>query len=230
MELDTVLKHRQAWYRLVGTESGDQSLEEQDEATEEVAYLALTRGCRAAQRHMIRNGYGGWRKRSSALTFTGTDSADGGRKVALPSDCLRIYGNRRRSALVEANGDRWGREIDEEEDHLRGNYYYVRGEELWLGRTATPPSTMFLDFHYIHPEWNSSLADGDIDFPMEARPLIVATAATVAKDDNWLPGGIELEAKIDRALLRAQEEARDISRRSKQPRTFRKPVRIGNRW
>jgi hypothetical protein len=230
MDLTTVEEHLQAWYRLVASVSGDQSLEEQDEATDEVGYINLTRGCRLAQRSMIRMGFGGWRKRSSALVFTGSDAADGGRFVALPSDFLRAYGNQRRSALVEANGDRWGQQINEEDDHLKGDLYYIRGEELWVARTAKLPTTFFLDYHFKHPVWEANLDDGDIDFPLEARALIPAQAAYTAMHDNWLPGGRELESKIERAVKLAEKEARYIVRSTKQPRQFRKVQRFGNRW
>lgn len=230
-EFTTVEHHVDAWYRLVGSVANDQSLIEQGEDPDDVVYLNLTRGCRRAQRYMLRLGFGGWRKRTSALTFTGSDNLDGGVMVtALPSDFLRAYGDERRSALTRPNGDRWGFQVNERDDHLKGDTYYFRGHELWLGRTASPPTTLFLDYHYQHPIWDSQLQDGDIDFPLEARPLIPAEAAFVAMSDNWLPGGRELEQKIDRAVKVAQEEARHIARPTKQPRQFMKVRRFGNRW
>ncbi len=231
MEYDTVVKVVAGFYRIVGTLSDGQELVEQGEAIDDIAYLNITRGCRKAQRWMIQNGFGGWRKRTpSALVFTGTDAADGGRKSVVPADFLRAYGNYRRSALVEANGDRWGEEITEQEDHKKGDIYYFRGHELWLGRVASPPTGLLLDYHYLHPVWDNDLLDADIDFPLEARPLIVAMAAETAMDDNWLPGGRELEMKIGRAVSRAQSEARQIARPTKQARQFMKVRRFGNRW
>jgi len=225
-DLSTVAKVVNAFYRLTGEESGDQEMEYRGEETDEVAYTYLTRGCRTAQRWMISMGYGGWRKRSDALSWSGTDGTTGGTYSDVPDDFLRAYGNKRRSALVKAGGDRWGREIDPEDDHLKGDLYYVRGEELWLGRTATPPSPLYLDYHYRHPVWAS---DTTIDFPLEAMTLIPAKGAVAAMDDNWLPGGPEMEQKILRAEIRAENEARDIARATKNPRTFRKPARNGNR-
>lgn len=230
MELDTVNKLRYSVYRLVGTDAGDTALTEHGESTGDVVDLFLTEGSRNAQRWMLKMGYGGWRKRStSALTWTGTDAADGGQKATVPTDFLRAYGNQRQSALREADGKRWGLEINPEEDHLRGDLYYFRGEELWLGLGASPPTTLYLDYHYTHPKFDS-LADNAIDFPMEARRLIVCEAANVAKEDNWLPGDEDMERKIERALMRAREAARDIARATKQPRQFRKPRIIGSRW
>jgi len=227
VELDSVTKIREAFYRLLGTTEDDPFLVEQTEAVNDVAYGFLTRGTRDAQRTMLRLGYRGWRKRSSALTWTGTDAADGGRYSALPTDFLRAYGNRRVSALREASGDRWGSEIDADDDNFKGDYYYIRGEELWLARTASPPSPLYLDFHYKHPLWSASVT---IDFPMDARWLIVAEAAATALAENWLPLDSDGEQKIERALMRAREEARSISRQTKSPRQFARSVRLGNRW
>ena len=228
MELDTVALILEAWYRLVGSKTGDQDLEEQNEDADEIGYLNLTRGCRRAQRWMIRMGFGGWRKRTSALSFTGSDSADGGRHVTtMPSDFLRAYGNMRRSALVEADGDRWGTEITDDDRHLRGDHYYMKGGVLWLARTANIPTTLYLDYHYTHPKWESGVT---IDFPMEARYLIVTEAAQSASQDNWYPGGEEERANIAAALRDARTEARYIARPTKQPRQFKKPFRFANRW
>jgi len=228
VELSTVEKCKDAWYRLVGVASDDPGLTEQGDLTDDVAYQYLTLGCRNAQRWMLKMGYGGWRKRSSALVFTGSDATDGGRKITLPSDFLRAYGNRRESALRKADGTRWASEVSPEDDHIRGDYYYVRGTELWITREAQPPSPLYLDYHYTHPLWSASLSP--IDFPIDARWLIVAEGADAAKDESWLPGGVEWEQKIARRLARAREEARDIARATKSPRKARAPQRFGNRW
>jgi len=76
MELDTVAKIRHAVYRLLGTTTDDTALIEQGEAADEVVDLGLTRGIRTAQRWMLDAGHVGWRKRSSAITWSGTDAAD----------------------------------------------------------------------------------------------------------------------------------------------------------
>jgi hypothetical protein len=230
MELDTVDRIRQAFYRLVGTEEDDDLLTARDEAENEVAYIFITRGCRDAQRYMLDNRYEGWHKRSAALSWSGTDAADGGRYSALPTDFLKAAGDDRESCLVQVNGNRWGREIQASESASKGDLYYFRGDELWLARTAVPRSPLYLEYYYTHPEWSDSLGDGNIDFPIDARSLIVAKAANVAKDDNWLLGSDELENKIYRALIAAEKEARSVARRSSKPRTFRKPYRAGNRW
>ncbi len=227
MELTTPAIVLAAFYRLVGTDEDDPALIEHGEAENDVAFQYLTRGARTAQRWMLKQGYDGWRVRSTALTFSGSDDVDGGRYASLPTNFLRAYGNRKRSALVEAGGNRWGREIDPEQDDWRGDGYYIRGEQLWLTRMASPPTTLYLDFHFKHPTWTASVT---IDFPMDARALIIAEAANVAKEENWLTGGRELEAKIERALVRAQKEAHDIARPTKSPRRMKEVVRHGNRW
>lgn len=226
MELDTVARMREAFYRLCGTDANDQALVDQTESTNDVAYLYLTRGCRSAQRWMIDMGFSGWRKRSTALSWTGTDATTGGRYSELPSDFLRAYGDDQRSALRQANGDEWGYEQMDGE-FQKGNFYYFRDNQLWLGRNASPPTTLYLEYHYTHPKWDGTTT---IDFPMDARWLIVAEAANVAKEENWLPGGPELEVKIERALQRAREETRKIARVSKRPRQLRKAARVANHW
>jgi hypothetical protein len=227
MELDSHEKIRQALYRLVGTDSSDPYLSEQGESANEVVDILLTRGCRNAQRWMLDMGYGGWRKRSDALSWSGSDSTTGGRYDDVPSDFLRAYGSQRRSALVRANGDRWGSEINPKDDDSKGDFYYIRGDEIWITRNAQPPATLYLDYHYLHPKWEGAFT---IDFPMDARYLIVAEAANVGKEENWLPGGREMEQKIERALFRAREEARHIARSTKNPRQFQKLTRFGNHW
>ena len=232
MELTSVAMLKEAWYRLCGTTAEDPALSENGEAADEVAYVSLTRGVRAAQRYMLKQGYRGWRTRSSALSWSGTDAANGGRYTALPSDFLRGFGNFRVSPIREANGDPWGAMLTEadEEVYARGNYFYFRGDELWVARNASPPTTAYLEYHYQHPAINAELADGSIDFPMEARPLIVAEAANVAKEEDWLPYGPEVEQKIERALVRARAEAQDIARPSKAPRRFHYHGPYGSRW
>ena len=69
MELDSVARVVAAFYRLVGSESGDEALIAQGESADDVAYLFITRGCRNAQRWLLKMGFNGWRKRSAALTW-----------------------------------------------------------------------------------------------------------------------------------------------------------------
>ena len=228
-DLDSVAKIRQQFYRLTGSISSDSELVRQGEAVDDVAYQALTEGTRAAQLWMLDNGYHGWRARSSAITWLGTEAANGGRYVALPATYLRLYGDMHpgKSALVEADGTPWGQQIDAGDDRAQGDFYYVRGEELWITRLATPPTTLYIDFHYRHPAWTSGVT---IDFPTLARGLLAPKAASIAMEENWLPGDRNMEVKIERAMLKAEARARMVARQTKQPRRMKEPYRAGNAW
>lgn len=235
MELDTVAKHLRAFYRLTWTTAADDALLQVGDAQDDIAYTFLTIGSRNAQRWLLNCGWVGWRKRSPALTFSGDDATDGGRRTSVPSDFLRAYTVRddhgRYSALVEPDGQRWAAEIAAPEASYReGDYYYFRhgtaGEELWLARKAVPPTTLYLDYHYLHPAWSGAVT---IDFPLEQRYLIVAEAADAAKEEGWLPGGPELEAKIGRRVAQARQAAASFARRSRRPRELLGPPRFGNR-
>lgn len=233
MQLDSVAKLKQAFYRLVGNVSSDPSLTRQGESTDDLAYLYLTRGFRSAQRWLIDNGMASyWRKRSSALSWSGTEADNGGRYSALPDDFLRLWGDRTRvkSAIVEADGDDWGYLIDEEESNRRGDFYYLKGTNLWITRDAVPPTTCYLEYHYKHPEITAALASGSIDFEMDARFLAVVEAAFAGAADAWFPLGPDGEKKLERALVKAREEARQIARRTRSARRFAAPYRVANHW
>lgn len=225
MDLDTVDRFRHAFYRLVGSEGDDQELIRRGEELNEVADLFLTRGCRNAQRYMLSVGYTGWRTRSGAIEWL--PASFGQVRAPLPGDFMRAYGDERRSALVDTDGRRWGAQARADIDHIEGNFYFIDGEAIRLTKRASPPTTLFLDYHYRHAPFSDTVS---FTFPLEARPLIVAEAADLAKEDNWLPGGPEMERKIERALQRARTEARDVARSTKQPRSMRRSRRYGNRW
>ena len=234
MEITTPAQALAALYRLTGTVSGDDGMEENGEDTDEVGYIYLTRGFRAAQRWLIARGLGDrWRKRSSALSWSGADSTDGGRYAALPDDFLRLTGVRasnglRSGALREANGDAWGQEIAAEDDRYKGNFYYLKSDQLWLARDASPPTTLYLDYFYKHPA--ISAATVSFDVPVDAVHLCVAEGANAAKEESWMEGGAEAEAKIERALARAQGEAVEIARQSRNRGKLRHRPVYGSRW
>ena len=346
-DLATVAQIVARFYRLVGTVSEDQALVLHDEAVDAVAYEALTQGSRLAQLFMLDQGYQGWRKRTPALVWRGTDAADGGRYMPLPGadviknggldsdddwtqgsnglinggywtvvdpsqaaagleqalsiengaeysvafsirgrtagtvtaylggmngtarstdgryvetiraagttpiefepsllfdgriddvevrqvshQFLRAFGSTKshQSAIVEADGNRWGSQIEADQSYMTGDLYYVRDDELWLAREASPPTTAYLEYHYAHAPWSASSV---IDFPMMARELIPAYAAWVAADENWVPGGEEMLLKIERSMRKAETMARKLSRQTKEPRRFKKPTRLVNHW
>lgn len=229
--LNSVEQFLQAFYRLTGVEPEDPSLSHTGEAEHEVAFELLTRGAWAAQRHMLRMGYTGWRKRSDPIVWE-DGGADGGKVWDLPADFLRAFGRQEggRSALVTSDGRRWGQQTGPEDSHQRGNYYHIDGNQLRIASLSAPVGKLRLDYHYRHPEWNDDLEDDDIDFPVEARPLIVAEAAAIGADESWFPGDEDSYMKIQRARMRSQEEARHVSRPTKEPRSFRRPTRFGNHW
>lgn len=234
MEITTIAQVRAAFYRVVGSTSDDDGLVENGETAGDVALLCLTRGFRAAQRWMIAKGMAGrWRKRSDALTWTGTDATLGGRYSALPSDFLRLAGQdrpgkRKRGAIVEANGDPWGWEATADEDHLEGDYYYLKNDQLWIARRASPPATVYFDYHYEHPALTATTTE--FDLPSDAIWLGIYEAADVARAESWFPLTGEQDLKIMQALDRARRDAKDIARQSRQPAQFKRPTRYGTRW
>lgn len=230
MELDTVAKIRSAFWRLVASESEDPSLTRREEVEDEVLYLYLTRGIRDAQRWMIKKGYHGWQKRSSALSFTGTDETTGGRYASVPTDFLRAYVTKDMSGIEEANGKPWGSYIETYDNYLEGDYFYFRGHELWLARKATPPATVYLRYHYLHPSLSSSFVDANLVFPLEARALIPATAAFLAMDEHWLPGSDDMTERITDALFKSRRTAEDVARVTKQPPNVRRKARQFTRY
>ena len=230
MDLDTVGRIRAAFYRLVGAEDTDASLRLHDEEENEVAYQCLTRGVREAQRYMLKQGYDGWRRRHGPLVFLGTDSADGGRYVAFPADLLRVAGDEHRSALMQQDGQTWGHQVGPKESHHRGSAYYILGDRLWLLKGASPPSTLYLGYTAQHPAIDDDLLDANIDFPLEARGLIVAEAAMAAVEEAWFPGDERAENRIRLAWVRARMNANDVARSTQQARKLRQPRKAGNRY
>jgi hypothetical protein len=236
-ELADFNEHSRALYRLWGLTSSDDALTEQGEASGDLIALYLTRGYRTTQRWAVDQGHAQsrWRKRSSAITsWPGTDAADGGRYVnlatgsgAIATDFLRLDGDQKtRSALVQANGDAWGSEIEADQDFAKGNYYYLKDDQLWLARGASPPSTLYLRYYYQHPAITS--ATTSFDMPVDARWLCVCEAAIAGTLDGWGVDGAVLRIETARKL--AREEARRVLRRTREPRKFRMPQMYGTRW
>lgn len=238
-ELITAEEHADAVLRLLGVLSSDDALVEQGEATGDLVYYALTRGYRSAQAWLISQGMNQrWRKRSSAITtWNGSDAADGGRYVnlisgagAVATDFLRLDSDEksRRGGLVQANGDAWGCEIGVDDDQAKGSYFYVKNDQLWLARSASPPSPVYAKYFYAHPAITSAFTA--FDMPVDLRWLCVAEAADAAVKDEWIPGGTEAESRVARALGRARDEAKRIVRRTRQPRQFKGVAPMGNHW
>lgn len=234
--LSTVADCLQMFYRMVSTTTSDDALVENGEVADETAYLALTHGFEAAQRFMIARGMTErWRTRSQPIvTWTGTDAVDGGRYVVLSSviaagkPFLRFAGlpeNSNQGSFVEASGARWGYEVGPDLEYIEGDVYFLRGEQLWIGRGATPPATLYLEYQYRHPE---IVAAGTLDFPEDARGLAVAYAARFASMEGWFPRSDP--DKLERNVQLWEDAARGVARRTRGPRRMTAPRVIGHRF
>lgn len=198
-----------AFYRLTATSATNPALIEHDSSSLETLYQYLQYGAWDAQEYMIDAGLGAtWVTTSSTLTFSGADST-GGKYVALPSDFLRLAGDDEASALRQPGGTRWGLLIPfEERRRAYGNKYWLQGDganlwRIWLARGASPPSDLVCDYHHRL----ATLADSTaVDFPTQHRALIVAFAADRAQTDSWLPGDMEMQAKIASNLVKLKKE------------------------
>jgi hypothetical protein len=222
--LDTAARFVAAFYRVVGTTTSDTALTENGETANDVAYLCLTHGCWAAQNWLIDKGMSGrWRGRSTAIAWSGTDATTGGKYWALPTNFLRLSKDQRTPCLVEANGDAWGTLVTEQDDQLRGNGYYLKDDKLWLLRTASPPTTLYMDYIERHAEFAAALAA--FDFPVDARPLVVALAAEYGAMDGWFPRADS--AAIEKSVRYWKAQARSVARQSRDPRTFRVAPNFG---
>ena len=217
------------FFRLVDTDSSDDDLTEHDASSLEGVYGLLSEAMLEAQDDMLRFGVGEfWLQRSSTtLSFSGSESTDGGRYASLPDDFRRAYGDEDDSALVEADGDRWGQEILPELRHVWGDNYYFRGDgKLWITRKArVPASGLYLEYYRAPTE----LADGtDADFPAEHRSLIPAHAAVLAIPQAWFPGDQFDEQRLRQNLEARRQRAFSMGRRSRKRRQIRPKAMRGN--
>lgn len=216
-----------AFFRLTGTSSDNPALTEHDADTLETVYQFLQYGAWDAQAWLIDCGLADrWVSVSSALSWSGADSTDGGRYCSLPSDFLRAIGDDYRSCLREANGNRWGSQCDFRDRWGAGpNRYWFQDEQVWITYGSSPPSPLYLDYH----EKLATLADATtVDFPSEHRPLIVAYGADRAMSDAWLPGDLEMQAKITSNLAKLKKEAWRRIRRTSGPRKLKMAQQINS--
>lgn len=220
---------RLAFYRLTGTSSSDSALSEHETSANDTIHSLLYQGMREAQSWYIASADPTrWRKRSSAITWSGTEAADGGRYTALASDFLRLYGDADGSSLVEADGTRWGRMIQVQDRNRRGSFYWIDNDRMWITRGASPPTTLYYEYYYEAPE----LADDSTapDFPERDRGLIVAFAADLFADTPQFPGDMELDLKIRRHLKALKERIYVRGRRSREPRKVRHTRAFGSHY
>ena len=210
-----------AFFRLVDSDATDGQLVEHDASTLEGVYALLREACDAAQEDVIGAGFGEfWLKRSTALSFAGTDAADGGRYADLPSDFWRAAGDGDDSALVTAKGRGWGREIlPELRNRASGSFYYFRDGKLWITKGANLPSEdLFLEYY----RRVATLADTvDADFPAPFRGLIPAHAAVEAVAEGWYEGDQIEEGRLEKLLERRKDRMFSRVRPSEKTRQIR---------
>jgi hypothetical protein len=219
-----------AFYRLTGTSANNPGLVEHDSTTLETLYQFLQYGAWDAQAWLIDGGLADrWVTSYTLTSWTGSDSSDGGRYQSLPSDFLRLAGDDYRSAIRNAaTGLTWGTQVNfADRWNHSGNIYWLQDENLWIGRRANTTGAVTLDYHHKL----ATLADGTtVDFPEEHRSLIVAYAADRAMTDSWLPGDMEMQAKITANLKKLQREAYRRIRRSSAPRKMRTTRSGATHW
>lgn len=149
--------------------------------------------------------------------------------VPLPDNFLRLSGDAYHSAIIQPNGLPWGQEIqDPRERHWmnRSRGYYLANNRLYLAhKSQKPPRCSVVEYHFRH----AVLADDTtlIDFPLQDRWLIVAFAAWHAVKDDWVPGGGEMQGKIEQDLDHWKREIAKRQRRTRKPRRIRSYKPIG---
>lgn len=226
------------FYRITGTSASDRAATAHDSGTLEGIYNLLQHGVWDAQLYLIQIGEAArWlTTTSSAFTWSGTDAANGGRYTDLPSDFLRAAGTKRRSCLREPDGTSWGNLIDFE-DRFRyfGDTYWFQEGQLWIGRDASPPTDLVMDYHERHAtlvdtDAGPPAVDGTVDFPIEHRPLIPAFAAERAVYQAWFPLDEAGKASVLANLKTLKHKARIQARRTQQPRELRPPRTVGRWW
>ena len=233
--LDNRAEYRRALLRLLAMGTSDGSVAEHEASAGDTLNHIIQHGVWEAQNWYLNNvDPERWRKRSSAITWSGADATDGGRYVALASDFLRLYGTRERSALVEADGARWGYLIDPIDRYeVRGSYYWIDAtsvgvERLWIARSASPPATLYYEYTYRHPTFTDDVTAAE--FPLQDAPLIVAFAGQYAMHHPFFPGGEELKGSIRENLKFWQTQCYVRGRRSREPRKVKSNRTIGTRW
>lgn len=226
---------RLALLRLLAMSTSDGTLAEHETTAGDTLNHLIQHGTWEAQSYYLNHvDPERWRKRSSAITWSGTEAADGGRYVALAGDFLRLYGTKERSALVEADGTRWGYLIDalDRYEYL-GDYYYIDAtavgvERLWIAKSATPPTSLYYEYTYRHPTFSDDTTAAE--FPLQHVPLVVAFAAEYAMHHPFFPGDDGVAAKVAANLEYWKRTVAVAGRRSREPRKAKSGRTIGSRW
>lgn len=227
--LDNRAELRLAVYRLAQLGSSDGALTEHQTATNDVIHQAIFQAMRDAQSWYLSSvnpDY--WQKTSSTLSWSGTEAANAGRYSALPTDFLRLYGDKENPALRRPSGRRWGTLIDPPDRTIRGAFYWIWNDRLWIARGASPYSDLVMDYTYDIPELTDDTTAPD--FPEEDRILIPAYAAVDLADHGFFPGSMEMKAGLNAYLLRKKREVYVRGRRTKEPRRMKSSKVVGSRW
>ena len=150
---------KRALYRLTNTDDLDDAMLEHDATSLDGIYMALQEGVDDAQQYLVDSGLSDyWLTTSATLSFSGSDQD---KNDALPTTDTasadkrfwRLYGDHKWSSLRKANGERWGLEVPASARlRLRGNYYYLRNERLYLVRGASAPSDLVMDYIFRLPD------------------------------------------------------------------------------
>lgn len=224
-------------YRYMNIDASDGAATEHDSSSNEGLYLLLQDGAEDAQTYLLDRGLAAWWLTTSAvLTFT-TDSFSR-RYSALPADFLRAVGDdMQTSALHNANGIPWGREIPAEGAwKRRGNQYWIQGsgandqpsqQRLYFPVGVQPPADLYLDYY----RRIGTLADGTtVDCPPQDLGLIVAFAADRGRKQDWFTGGPNEHALIKDNLEDRKLQAQRRARRTLTPQRVNVPEVRGDHW
>lgn len=213
------------FYHHLNTDATDDALIEHDAATGEQADRYLQFGLWNAQAFLVGLGLGErWRAVSSALSWSGSETSNGGRYLSLADGgsftrFLKLAGDDKNSALRSVDGTRWGTEIYERNRFdVRGNYYYLLGDdELWVTKGANVPTGTVADYYQRHAPLESGTT---IDFPVDLTPLIPAEAAYLAIHDAWVALSDQQQSKVAAVRKHWRDEAAR-RRRSRTPKRMR---------
>lgn len=218
---------RRAMYRLLGINADDEALVENGEAQNKVANDAVQNGIWLAQKFLIGLGFREWLKDSAPLSFTAR--ADGTHAAPLPSDFLRLAGDERDGALYDADGRTWGGLIDARKKRQAGpRAYWIENGFVRLGRFASPPSGLYIEYHYRHPTLTDETAV--VDFPPDWAGMVAPEAAYLAMHEAWFPYGPEQAAKIADARAFWHRQAGPWMRKTQEPQKLRPPPIRGTHY
>jgi hypothetical protein len=240
--LATLAEVKREFYHLLNTSANDAALTEHDAVSGDHLLFLANKALWNAQMWLADEGLADrWRKTGAALSVSGTDAADGGRYATLPTDFLRLLGDRAMSGLRDtATWHPWGTEVSERDlDDAYGDFFAVRDgvgsagahdhHVLWLARGAAPPSSLKPVYIAKHATLTSNTSE--IDFSDETAELVPAFMADLAKWESWVPGGDEMVAKVEANLREAKARMKAFTRRTSTPEYVAGPrARYGGKY